>query len=77
MSQQQVERFIGPDEVFARIGFEDTWVRAQEKAGKFPKSILIGTGKIKRRRWREAEVTEWQQERLKERARQHPELQAA
>jgi len=64
---QTAERFLRPEQVFDKIGFRDSWVRAQEKAGRFPKSLLIGTGKVKRRVWRESEVTAWMQEYAQER----------
>ena len=56
---EKVERFLRPEQVKDRVGFEDTWIRAQVKQGHFPAPILIGTGKVKRRIWRESVINEW------------------
>ena len=59
MEQVERDRFLRPDDVFARVGFQDTTIRKLEKLGQFPQAILIGSGKVKRRVWRESEIIAW------------------
>ena len=63
----EVERLLRPGEVFARVGMGDTWVRALTKKGLFPQPLYIGTGKVKRRVYRESEIEAWITARIAER----------
>jgi prophage regulatory protein len=63
----QVERLLRPQVVYDRVGMRETWVRELEKQGKFPRPVYIGTGKVKRRAYRESEIDAWIVERISER----------
>jgi predicted DNA-binding transcriptional regulator AlpA len=67
---EKIERLLRPREVRERVGMGDTWIRALEKRSVFPRSIYIGTGKVKRRAYRESEIDAWIAERLAERDQQ-------
>ena len=67
MNYNLVERLLRPNAVFERVSMGDTWIRELEKQGKFPRPIYIGTGKVKRRAYRESEIDAWIAERIAER----------
>lgn len=63
----KIERLLRPHAVYALVGMGDTWIRELEKQGKFPRPVYIGTGKVKRRAYRESEIQAWIAERIAER----------
>lgn len=67
------ERLLRPNEVYGRVGMGDTWIRELEKQGKFPRPVHMGTGKVKRRAYRESEINAWIAERISERDDRHKE----
>ena len=66
----KVEKLLRPRAVQDRVGMGDTWIRELEKQGKFPKPVYIGTGRVKRRAYRESEIEQWIAERIAERDQQ-------
>ena len=65
--ESNIERLLRPHAVYALVGMGDTWIRELEKQGKFPRPVYIGTGKVKRRAYRESEIQAWIAERIAER----------
>jgi predicted DNA-binding transcriptional regulator AlpA len=63
----KIERLLRPDAVYALVGMGDTWIRKLTDEGKFPKPLYIGTGKVKRRAYRELEIAAWIADRIAER----------
>lgn len=74
VKNQAPERLLRPHTVYARVGMGDTWIRELEKQGKFPRPVYIGTGKVKRRAYREREIEAWIAERIAERDRPQQEV---
>ena len=64
---EKLERFLRPPVVFDLVGFQDTTIRELIEAGQFPKPVLIGTGKVKRRVWPESQIRAWIEARIRER----------
>jgi prophage regulatory protein len=54
-------RFVLKAEVIARVGYTDQHLLRLEKAGKFPKRIQIGPGRVG---WLDAEIDAWQAARV-------------
>jgi len=54
-------RFLLKAEVIARIGYTDQHLLRLEKAGKFPRRVQIGPGRVG---WVDSEIEQWQSARI-------------
>ncbi len=64
MVAEKGKRIIRKPELYSRIGLSDATMWRLEKAGKFPRRILIGGNSV---RWLESEIEEWFEKKLSER----------
>jgi predicted DNA-binding transcriptional regulator AlpA len=55
----ELDRLLSKAEVLRLVGFSYATVWAWMRAGRFPRSVVVGTGPAAKVAWRESEIRAW------------------